>query len=1188
MTIRKHLAQPNLVLLPRGRCDYSNFSKMVFALVMWIAAAGVVAPPCLAQTAATGALSGTVTDPNGAVVAGAEITVTNEATGETRTVTSGSDGSYSVPLLPPGSYGVEAAGSSFKRGVSSGVRVEVTETTTLEIKLEVGAAAETVLVRPDDAALVQTESSALGRVTDQKVVVNLPLVTRNYTQIIGLSPGVTTNVTNAAELGRGRGGLAPEFNLVGGGTYVHGARGYDNSFQMNGVSIDDLQASGNASNGAAIPNPDTIQGFKVQTGLYDAAFGRNAGANVNVVTKGGSNEFHGTIFEFFRNDALNANDFFANRNGRKRGVLRQNQFGFTLGGPILKDKLLFFTSYQGNRQANGIAGFSRTEAFAPPLTNDRSAAAIGSLFAGRRGTLDFGTGTPILADGSNINPVALRLLQRRLPNGNFLLPTPQVIDRSRSFATQGFSVFNETSVFDENQYMINLDFLHTANSRFEGRFFSASSTQLVPKLFTNIPGATSLARARFRNLSVSHSYIVSPNVVNQIQLGFHRTFTAGGPPDPPGPVLRFSEVGITAPPQVNDLPIIFISGSYQIGGQSTVFFTQQQFNLQDSLSYVRGRHTFGFGGGINFSRVDVPDDDRRQNGFLLFLSFNDFLLGASAAQNGTSFSNVFVSSDTLGLTGREERIRNGFGYVQDNFKVTPRLTLNLGLRYERIGAFADKLGRNANFDFALANPNPPATGSLAGFIVSSNFSGGAVPAGVTQLDRNLVINGDKQNTLAPRLGFAWQVLPQSSKLVLRGGYGVYYTRLTGQTIFQLVSQPPFAVARSLSGFPNRSATFSNPFQPDIPLSSFPLFSPYSPDTRFSRKVLAADYRPSKTQQYSLNIQSQLARNFLLEVGYFGARGTELLRTRSLNQAQLASPSNPIRGVTTNTVANIAQRVPILGFQATGIQQIETTGESWYNALEGSLTKRFSRGLQFLASYTFSKSLDTDGANVDTSANGTALTVGDQNNPGDRYGRSAYDRTHRFVLSYVYEFPISANRTGLYGKVLGGWSVAGATTIQSGQALTITATNANNIFGIIGTAGVRAQLAPGCTHADLTTAGSVSQRLTNYFNRACFTNAPVIGDPEATGLRVATGFGNSGVGIVNGPGQNNSDLAVIKRTPLRWPTEASNVEFRTEFFNVFNHAQFANPVTEFTSQTFGQITSTSVSPRIIQFALKFNF
>lgn len=284
------------------------------------------------------------------------------------------------------------------------------------------------------------------------------------------------------------------------------------TFQMNGVGINDLQANGTFSGGVAIPNPDTLQTFKVQTGLYDASFGRNAGANVNVVTKGGSNAYHGALFEFFRNDALNANDFFANRAGLKKEVLRQNQFGFTLGGPIRKDKLLFFTSYQGNRQANGIG--NPVTVFAPALTDDRSAAAIGSLFAGQRGQ-GHTSGPTILANGSNIHPIALRLLKMKLPDGGFLIPTPQTIDPSQPFARRGSSTFRIPRFFDENQYMGNLDFLHTDRSKFEGRFFSASADSIsaLPAGF-NTPGFPIAGVTEFRNFTLSHSYTFSSSLFN--------------------------------------------------------------------------------------------------------------------------------------------------------------------------------------------------------------------------------------------------------------------------------------------------------------------------------------------------------------------------------------------------------------------------------------------------------------------------------------------------------------------------------------------------------------------------------------------------------------------------------------------------------------------------------------------------
>ena len=350
--------------------------------------------PATAQTAGTGALAGAVTDQSGAAVAEAKITATNEGTGESRQVVSQASGNFVVPLLRPGVYRVEFSKPGFKAAVKPGLVINITETARLDIELE-------VVTVNTEAQLLQTESSALGRVTDRTLVSNLPLVTRNYTQIVALSPGIAGNVTNASDLGRGNGGTSQ------GSFRAHGAGGADNNFQMNGVQVNDLQASSTTSGGVAIPNPDAIQEFKVQTGLYDATYGRNAGANVNVVTRSGGNQLHGGIFEYFRNNALNANEFFRNRAGQARGVLKQNQFGFTLGGPLQKDKLLFFVSYQGTRQVNGIGSGGTTSFFSPAFTGDRSRAALGAMFGGQAGA---NGGTAVAADGSNISPQALALL----------------------------------------------------------------------------------------------------------------------------------------------------------------------------------------------------------------------------------------------------------------------------------------------------------------------------------------------------------------------------------------------------------------------------------------------------------------------------------------------------------------------------------------------------------------------------------------------------------------------------------------------------------------------------------------------------------------------------------------------------------------------------------------------------------
>jgi hypothetical protein len=382
-----------------------SLSVKIWAAVAALAVLLGCLPLAGAQTSTTGDLRGTVLDTTGAVIPGAPITVTNQATGETRAVKSGNDGAYNVPLLQPGKYRIEFAPGGFQHEINEGVTVLVTETTVLNARLKAGSVATTVEV-DDHPPLVDSTTNSLGDVVASEQVQALPLVNRNFTQIIDLSAGVSAAVTRADELGRGS-------------LNVQGARASDNNFQLNGVNVNDFGGSGL---GIPIPNPDTIQEFRVQTGMYDAEYGRVAGANVDVITKTGANAFHGDVFEFWRNDVLNANDYFFNANGVARPELKQNQYGGTLGGPIKKDKLLFFGSYQGTRQINAVQG---RQTFVSPLftDSDRTAAGIGTLFAGQRGyfqNLFGGVGPAIAADGSNVNPVALNLLQFKLPNGKYL------------------------------------------------------------------------------------------------------------------------------------------------------------------------------------------------------------------------------------------------------------------------------------------------------------------------------------------------------------------------------------------------------------------------------------------------------------------------------------------------------------------------------------------------------------------------------------------------------------------------------------------------------------------------------------------------------------------------------------------------------------------------------------------------
>jgi hypothetical protein len=387
------------------------------------------------------------------------------------------------------------------------------------------------------------------------------------------------------------------------------------------------------------------------------------------------------------------------------------------------------------------------------------------------------------------------------------------------------------------------------------------------------------------------------------------------------------------------------------------------------------------------------------------------------------------------------------------------------------------------------------------------------------------------------------------------------------------------VFRLNAGEANAGATFQAPFAQPFPTpESFPLFPAYSPTTTTTVYSISPSFQRALIQQFSLNTQSELHRDWLLEIGYVGTRGTHLMRQRSLNQASSASPGNPIRGAVDNTVANISQRVLIPGVPPDSLQEMQSEGSSWYNGLETSVTKRLRSGLQFLLSYTFSKILDTDGADINSVSSGTALTLGDQNSPRQRWGRASFNRTHRLVLSETWALPGPSGR--FPGAALGRWNLSAVATIQSGNALTIADTNADNVFGI---SEDRAALNPNCSKSQLVTSGSMESKLGGYFNVSCFSMPPVIG---ADGI--GTAFGDSSTGIVDGPGQTNLDVAASKSIGLSWPRDGSSLEFRAEFFNVFNHPQFADPDTNFTSPGFGVVSSTSVNPRVGQLALRFNF
>ena len=843
---------------------------------------GMVGAAAFGQTASTGALAGAVLDPSGAVIGGARVTATNVGTDQKRFVTSAADGNYAIPLLPPGTYQVSVTHPGFKTATVDSIPVVVSETATINVSLEIGTETQTVEVR-SAAAQLQTETAQLGSVTSSEMISSLPLVSRNFTQIIGLNPGISAEPNNAGDLGHGSGSLA------GGSTgfSAHGSATNDNNFQMNGVEMNDTMGSLTNSGGIAVPNPDSWQEFKVLTGQYDASYGRNSGANVNIVTKGGTNQLHGLLFEYLRNDDLNANIWQNNRLGAPRPDLKQNQFGGTVGGPIVKDKLFFFGSYEGTRQVNGISASCSSTIYTPPLTNDRSPQGLGAVFAGQRGYYNdyvYGAGLTsapvgpaIAADGSNISAVGLALLQAKLPNGNYVIPTPQRIipaanpNTAGAFDREGISSLSLPCPFNEDQGVGDLDYQQSSKSRFSARVFYDDSTELLTLRSGAIEGFPMNQLANFRNYSLEHTYTFNGSLLNQATIGYSGQHAGQVQSNS----FNFSNFGINAH-SVDNPPVIDV-GNVGIGGygQSTVI-TQNTFVAQDQMSWIHGRHSMRFGGGATHIQINEPGIG--YSSVEAFLSTTDALLGLNATDNGMAaiglpYGNVYETVEFLGPKAAFYRLTDADLYAQDDIKLARSLTVNLGFRYERLGDMSQPRGLMTSLDPSLFAATPPATGTYSGYTVPANFPG-TPPTGVTRESNNLGTQGVGQNTWNPRAGFAWQV-PKTTRLVMRGGYGLFHMRTTGQGLIQSVSAPPWAYLQVAAGTTAANATAANPFPATLP--TLPYFPPITPTSELSGfEVLAPNFHPPSYEQYSMGLQARLTKTLVVDVSYVGGHGTGLL------------------------------------------------------------------------------------------------------------------------------------------------------------------------------------------------------------------------------------------------------------------------------------------------------------------------
>lgn len=1140
----------------------------------------VLSASSFAQTQTTGHIAGTVKDRNGSVIIGAAVTVVSKATGDERKVITDGMGTYTVPLLPPGTYRVEFAADNFSTKLFDTVQVAITETTIVNADLALaGIKFDPVLVW--FAPLVQRYGPQLGRVVDSRAVAELPLATRNFTQILALSAGTSADLADNTAVGRNSQNIS-----------VNGARTTQNNYQINGVDANNIR--NNNLQGLAVPAPESIQEFKVQTSLYDASIGRSGGGQIQAVTRSGANDFHGAAYEYFRDDAFNANNPFLQAAGMKRPLLERNVFGGLLGGRIRRNKAFFFLSYQRTSERNGasINSLSSNVLIAPGLTDDRSEQTLRTTF-----------------NVPSLNPIALALLNMKLPNGQFLIPTPQKNGRFSG---------STLSRYWENQFNTNVDYHINEHNWLAVKFFFSDSPQTLA-LFggTNVPGFAAVQEPANLLLSVQDIHTFSATVINEARIGYNSRQQRSFPQEP----VSDSDVGINRA-NANafpGLPLIRIAPSAGgiVFGTAAILIDQRiassSTTLADMLSINRGSHHTRVGGEVIHYRQNSTEN-LNVRGQIDFNSFNDFLIGKP-------LQSIFGA----GISDRSLRTTDYAFFIQDDWKVNDRLTFNLGLRYELNPPFYDTLGRNMDFDPALYRPRMqvganglPVGPPTSGFVQAGNVIPEYDLADVPNVGKGIVKSIDPNN-FAPRVGFAFSPF-ESDRLVMRGGYAVFYSRISITHLSTAIQLPPnYIVGR------RTSPDFADPFFAAPPVDSFPTFVP---GVDLATLAFDRNLRTPYFHQYNTSVQYALGKDLLVEVAYVGGRGLNLLRNVGINQARLASSQHPItnevlRGlnlqgsvITTNTPANAQLRAPFQGASLSssgasvpGFGQTQSTGQSTYNSLQLSMTKRVSKGLQFLASYTYAKSIDnSSGGAIGASGIDSGAILGNQLDNRANRGVSNFDRTHRFVLSHLWDLPQSGfaakSKTGRL--LFSNWQIAGIITAMSGLPIDVVDSNAGSFYLGNNNGLSRPNWVPGATRAT-----AMSNIPPGYFFNPFAFARPIVRAgqpiPSSNGTAVAgatgTDFGNVGRNVLRGPRQTNVDLALIRRFHIR---DTRNIEFRAEFFNLFNHANFGNQVINLNAVQssggsidpntgriiapgdFGRISSTSNNPRMIQLAVKLNF
>ncbi|MFZ0589861.1 MAG: TonB-dependent receptor [Bryobacteraceae bacterium] len=1107
----------------------STFSRLAAALTLLTGCA-------LAQID-TGSIVGTVRDATGAVVPNASVTATNTATNITFPTTTNGAGEYQFNALHPGDYNVKATASGFSAQVFPNVHVDVQSRPLVDFTLQPGNVNQTVEVQ-SASPLLDTQTATLGGVVNERQIQDLPLNGRRYADLALLEPGIQKNLTNTNN-------TAPDRFSSNGNLETQ------NYFSLDGV--DNNSGSTNLQEGSVQtvqPPPDALQEFRVQTRTYSAEFGTSAGAVINASIKSGTNAFHGDLWEFVRNSDFDGNAFFNNLNGVPRGHFSQNQFGGTLGGPIIKDKTFFFVDAQGFSSRTATTTLStvptplmKTGNFTE-LKNNLSTSAVPSQSACINGN--------VIAT-SCLDPTGLKLLS--------LYPNPNV---PSALATQGlpgswtgapnyqfvYSVPNDTYTYDAR-----IDHSINQNNRIFGRYSDYTVDRQDPPWTGNpLAGNGNFAtqyHIRGKSVALSWTSIISPSVLNELRGGFSRDNAHS---DPVGLTLGTSDAaqyGLTGiPPGPFDagIPPINISGGFQRLGTAPwrpQVQIAQVWQLLDTLSWLKDDHSFKFGYEFRHESDNFLDAESLQGQITASGIYTgnsgfgaaDFLLGdiSSAAYTTPTVVHNYKIGDSL--------------FAQDTWRVRPNLTINYGLRYELFSPLLNHGNELANFT--------PANGGS--YVLASNGS---------WYTRSL-IHPDK-NDLAPRVGLSYQPF---SKLVLRGGFGIFYqhdVRIGSESM--LGENPPFFLDQSLTqSFPSTTPAFilSNGF----PSSQFgPALVNLS---QIQIRAQDPNQRTPYVEQASFGPQFQISQSTVLDIDYVGNFGRKENRLRNANQAI-------IEGYTASGAPEIFFPYPNLNTTQTSISgshaflELATNdGNTNYNGLLVSMRKRFSQGLSYGLSYTFSKNFSDYVDNL----TGTPEPAYAYNYSLER-SYSPFDTTHRFVGNALYNLPIGKggmilNNDNVASRLIGGWQVNAIVTLETGTPFEVTAPDESQT---------------GPDH------DSRANCIGNAFAGASTNPSQIVGgsapgffiNPAAFAIPAAGYFGTCAPRMFHGPGLENADLSLFKHFPV---TERFSFELRGEFFNALNHPNFTNPSSSYSPSSlgsFGKVFATVNDPREIQLALKLYF